>query len=164
MQCAVCRNVMGANHPDVLYYETEKHTKDNFKIDTVRAIRDIAYIAPNQSEYKIFILAEADLMNQAAQNALLKILEEPPSYAIFILLCEKKSAFLETILSRCTVYRLERVNNETAFEAVKALLQGPTDEEIQKVAYDMGTIGDLSHDEFDICRAVIAKLKEKNHD
>ncbi|MBR2590282.1 MAG: hypothetical protein IKE65_05100 [Clostridia bacterium] len=132
MECAVCRNVLGANHPDVLYYETEKHTKDNFKIDTVRAIRDIAYIAPNQSEYKIFILAEADLMNQAAQNALLKILEEPPSYAIFILLCEKKSAFLETILSRCTVYRLERVSNETAFEAVKALLNGPTDEEIQK--------------------------------
>ena len=131
-QCAVCRNVLGANHPDVLYYETEKHTKDNFKIDTVRAIRDIAFIAPNQSAYKIFILAEADLMNAAAQNAFLKILEEPPAYAVFILLCEKKSAFLETILSRCTVYRLERVSDEIAFEAVKALLKGPTDEEIAK--------------------------------
>ena len=132
MQCAVCRNVLGSNHPDVLYYETEKHTKDNFKIDTVRAIRDIAYIAPNQSEYKIFILAEADLMNAAAQNALLKILEEPPSYAVFILLCEKRSAFLETILSRCTLYKIERVSAQIAFEAVKALLPGPTDEEIQK--------------------------------
>ncbi|MBR0413569.1 MAG: DNA polymerase III subunit [Clostridia bacterium] len=131
-QCRACTNVLEKNHPDVLYYETEKHTKDNFKIDTVRDIRDIAYISPNQAAYKVFILAEADLMNTAAQNALLKILEEPPAYAVFILLCEKKSAFLETILSRCTVYKLERVDDETAFAAVRELLSGPTDEEIRK--------------------------------
>ena len=130
--CAVCKNVLEGNHPDVLYFETEKHTKDNFKIDTVRAIRDLVYIMPNQAAYKVFILGEADLMNASAQNALLKVLEEPPAYAVFILLCEKKSAFLETILSRCTVYKLERVSDETAFEAVKALLKGPTDEEIKK--------------------------------
>ncbi|MBE6818915.1 MAG: AAA family ATPase [Ruminococcaceae bacterium] len=131
-QCRACTNVLEKNHPDVLYYETEKHTKDNFKIETVREIRDIAYISPNQADYKIFILAEADLMNTAAQNALLKILEEPPAYAVFILLCEKKSAFLETILSRCTVYRLERVEDATAFEAVRQLLSGPIEEEIRK--------------------------------
>ena len=142
LECSVCKNVLGANHPDVLYYETEKHTKDNFKIDTVRAIRDIAYISPNQAAYKVFILAEADLMNSAAQNALLKILEEPPAYAVFILLCEKKSAFLETILSRCALYRLERVSDALAFEAVRSLLSGPTEEEIHKaIALAGGNIG-----------------------
>lgn len=130
--CDVCRNVLSSNHPDVLFYETEKHTKDNFKIETVRQIREIAYISPNQSAYKVFILAEADLMNNAAQNALLKILEEPPAYAVFILLCEKKSAFLPTILSRCTVYRVERVSENEALAAVQALLKGPTEEEICK--------------------------------
>ena len=138
----MCRNVLGQNHPDVLYFETEKHTKDNFKIDTVRHIRELAFISPNQSAYKIFILAEADLMNSAAQNALLKILEEPPQYAVFILLCEKKSAFLETILSRCTVYRLERVSEQEALEAVSRQLSGPTEEEIRKcIALVGGNIG-----------------------
>ena len=132
LECAVCKNVLSLNHPDVIYYESEKHTKDSFKIDTVRKIRELAFISPNQSECKIFILGEADLMNAAAQNAILKILEEPPAYAYFILLCERKSAFLETILSRCTVFSLDRVDYETAFEAVKNLLPGPDDEEIKK--------------------------------
>lgn len=142
LSCSICKNVMEQNHPDVLYYQTEKHTKDNFKIETVRQIRKEAYIMPNQSAYKIFILDEADLMNAAAQNALLKILEEPPGYAKFILLSEKKSAFLETILSRCTVYRIERVNDAVAVEAVQQLLKGPTREEIEKcVALVGGNIG-----------------------
>ena len=132
LECSVCRNVLSLNHPDVIYYESEKHTKESFKIDTVRKIREIAFISPNQSDYKIFILGEADLMNSAAQNAILKILEEPPAYAYFILLCERKSAFLETILSRCTVFSLDRVDYDTAFEAIQNILPGPTDEEIKK--------------------------------
>ena len=141
-QCHICHNVLNANHPDVLFFESEKHTKDSFKIETVRQIRDVAFIAPNQSASKVFILNEADLMNSAAQNALLKILEEPPAYAYFILLCEKKSAFLQTILSRCTLYRLERVSDEVALQAVKALLSGPTDEEISRcIALVGGNIG-----------------------
>lgn len=131
-ECIVCKNVLSNNHPDVLYCETQKHTKDNFKIETVRQIRELAFITPNQSEYKIFILAEADLMNNAAQNALLKVLEEPPSYAVFILLCERRSAFLETILSRCTVFSLEPVSEEEAVTAVESILSGPTEQEIRK--------------------------------
>ena len=131
-ECIVCKNVLSGNHPDVLFFETEKHTRDNFKIETVRQIRDLAFISPNQANKKIFILSEADLMNASAQNALLKILEEPPAYAYFFLLCQRKSAFLETILSRCTVYRLERVDSETAVRAVEQLVSGPTREEIEK--------------------------------
>ena len=142
LSCTVCANVSRHNHPDVLYYESEKHTKDSFKIDTIRSIRELAFIRPNQSESKVFILGEADLMNAAAQNALLKVLEEPPQYVYFILLCERKSAFLETILSRCTVYTLERVSDATAFEAVRQLLPGPTEAEIKKcISLVGGNIG-----------------------
>lgn len=149
LECNICKNVLNENHPDVLFYETEKHTAGNFKIETVRQIRQTAFISPNQSEYKVFILNEADLMNTAAQNALLKILEEPPKYAYFILLAKRKSAFLETILSRSTVYSLMPVSEAQAVEAVSNILSGPTTEEIEKtVSLVGGNIG-----------AVIAGLK-----
>ena len=142
LECNICKNVLNNNHPDVLFYETQKHTAGNFKIETVRQIRQTAFISPNQSDSKIFILNEADLMNTAAQNALLKILEEPPKYAYFILLAKRKSAFLETILSRSTVYSLMPVSEEEAFEAVSNLISGPTEEEIRKtVSLVGGNIG-----------------------
>lgn len=142
LECNICKNVLNENHPDVLFYETEKHTAGNFKIETVRQIRQTAFISPNQSEYKVFILNEADLMNTAAQNALLKILEEPPKYAYFILLAKRKSAFLETILSRSTVYSLMPVSEAQAVEAVSNILSGPTTEEIEKtVSLVGGNIG-----------------------
>ena len=149
LECVNCKNVLKNNHPDVLFYETEKHTAGNFKIETVRQIRELAYIMPNQADKKVFILAEADLMNTAAQNALLKILEEPPKYAYFILLASRKSAFLETILSRSTVYSLMPVSEEQAVNAVSELLSGPTEEEIEKTVKLVG--GNIG--------AVIAGLK-----
>lgn len=142
LNCASCRNVLGGNHSDVLYYESEKHTKNNFSVEKVRAIRESAYVKPNQSDYKVFIVGEADLMNISAQNAFLKVLEEPPAYAVFILLAQSKSSFIQTILSRATVFTLERVTDEQAKECVKNILNGPTDEEISK-AVDLigGNIG-----------------------
>lgn len=105
-ECPACRKAMGNNHPDI--YETDGRTKksDAFTVDSVREIRSNAFIVPNEANAKIYILKNGQNMNEQAQNALLKILEEPPAYVYFIILTSQKSKMLETVLSRVSVYSL----------------------------------------------------------
>ena len=83
------------------------------KIDAVREIRNKALLLPNESSKSVFIISEAQLMNANAQNALLKIFEEPQSHVLFILTCPSKSSLLETVISRATSYSIgEEVTTE----------------------------------------------------
>lgn len=110
--CSACRKAMGNNHPDI--YETDGRTKksDAFTVDSVREIRSNAFIVPNEANAKVYILKNGQNMNEQAQNAILKILEEPPSYVYFIILTTQKSKMLETVLSRVSVYSLA-VSNQS---------------------------------------------------
>ncbi|MDD6212231.1 MAG: DNA polymerase III subunit delta' C-terminal domain-containing protein [Clostridiales bacterium] len=105
-ECHSCRAFDSGNHPDIIYVTHEK--QDIIRIDEIRdqLVNDIG-IRPYSSPYKIYIVDEADKMNVAAQNALLKTLEEPPYYGIIILLTVNSSYFLPTILSRSMVLKLE---------------------------------------------------------
>lgn len=114
--CGVCPNCIKAaasSHPDIPVFSAEDKVKA-FKVDMVRHIRTEAYILPNEADKKVFILENAHSMGPEGQNAILKILEEPPSYVNFILLCTSKSGFLPTVLSRATVYTIgeARLSNE----------------------------------------------------
>ena len=141
-RCTVCKNVLKNNHPDVLYYKKDKASV--FSVELLRKIRALAFVLPNQSDYKIFILDEADYMNESAQNAFLKILEEPPSYAVFIMLCEHKNNMLDTILSRSTVFTLEPVSNDEAVAYLSAHMPETDIEDIRKTAeYTGGNIGKI---------------------
>ena len=90
------------NHPDC-------HILDNggaeIKIDQVRAWRQLAQRKPNEAERYVFILCAAQNMNLSAQNALLALLEEPPSPCVFYLLCDNGEMLLPTVRSRCQVRR-----------------------------------------------------------
>lgn len=112
-ECAQCKKAIGAVHPDISEY-IPAGTANSFHVDTVRNIINDAYIQPNEADYKIYILANAHCMNQNAQNALLKILEEPPKYVVFILTTNSKSALLSTVLSRSVCVSLEGVDIERA--------------------------------------------------
>ena len=112
-ECAQCKKAIGAIHPDISEY-IPAGTANSFHVDTVRNIINDAYIQPNEADYKIYILANAHCMNQNAQNALLKILEEPPKYVVFILTTNSKSALLSTVLSRSVCVSLEGVDIERA--------------------------------------------------
>lgn len=103
--CSACKKAAANSHPDILIYSVEDKPKA-FKVDTIREIRSKAYIVPNEADRKIFILENAHTMGAESQNALLKILEEPPAYVNFMLLCSSRSAFLPTVLSRATVFSL----------------------------------------------------------
>lgn len=104
-RCRACRKVMAATHPDVSR-TTLPPDKSEIVVDQIRALRADAYIRPNEGRRKVFILDPADAMNPAAQNALLKVLEEGPAYAAFLLSAGQPGRLLETVRSRCELLSL----------------------------------------------------------
>lgn len=123
--CPDCIKAQGKGHPDIFETDGIKGKSKNFTVDAIREIRDDAFVIPNESDKKIYILKNGSNMNEQAQNAILKILEEPPSYVYFIIVTESKSTMLETVLSRVQVYSLlsdEGVITEKEAVAVKNLV------------------------------------------
>ncbi len=100
MQCDSCKKAMGNNHPDIRIVEHEK--PGLITIDEIRTqvVNDVD-IRPYSGKYKIYIIPDAELMNVNAQNAVLKTIEEPPSYVVILLLTVNPDSLLPTILSRC---------------------------------------------------------------
>ena len=112
MICHSCKQVMSGNHPDLIYVTHEK--PGSIGVDDVREqINDTIMIRPYSSYYKIYIVDEAEKMTVQAQNALLKTIEEPPSYAVIILITTNQEAFLPTILSRCVQMKLKPLKDFT---------------------------------------------------
>lgn len=97
--CSHCRKVEGGIHPDVITIEGE--SGKGLSIAAVRELQSDVLLRPNEGERKIYILTHADLMDARAQNALLKLLEDGPGYAMFFLLAQNPKAMLETVRSRC---------------------------------------------------------------
>lgn len=117
--CKCCRLVDGGNHPDIIYTAPEPKKK-NISVAQIRQVRADAYIKPHMPGRKIFIINKADTMNEQAQNALLKTLEEPPENVLFILITESSSAFLDTIISRCVCLSLLAPSRQESIDFIKA--------------------------------------------
>ena len=96
--CPGCKKALGGIHPDVI---TIGDDGKDITVAQSRAIRSDAYIKPNEAERKVYVVENAQTMNPNAQNALLKLLEEGPAYAAFLLLTDNAMALLATIRSRC---------------------------------------------------------------
>ncbi len=109
--CISCRKVDHSNHPD-LKIIARAEDKSAISIDQIRELKkEIAY-KPYESERKIYIIEDADLMTKEAANSLLKTLEEPPEFATIILLAEDAGKLLPTIVSRCQEVKLTDVSAE----------------------------------------------------
>lgn len=102
-RCAPCRKVMGGNHPDFITV-TEPDRK-TVSVKLVRQIREDVFVLPNEAEHKIYLFAQD--MGIEGQNALLKVLEEPPKYGVFLLLTDNPEKILPTVRSRCTELQLQ---------------------------------------------------------
>ena len=111
-ECHSCVQALSDNHPDII---TITHEKPNsIGVDDIREkLRDDVVIRPYESNYKIYIIPEGEKMTPAAQNALLKTLEEPPSYIVIIILTNNINAFLPTITSRCIVLPMKPVQDDS---------------------------------------------------
>lgn len=103
--CAACKKAEANTHPDIITVEPETGKKA-ISVDVIRKMREDAFILPNEADGKVYIIKQADTLQDYAQNALLKILEEPPKYVTFILLVSSKATLLETVLSRVSVISL----------------------------------------------------------
>ena len=101
--CLVCAHCIKASrriHPDITVIAPIPPGRE-IVVDQIRTLQRDIFIVPNESDKKAYIIEHADLMNMAAQNALLRILEEPPNHAVFILKTENPAALLPTVRSRC---------------------------------------------------------------
>lgn len=116
LKCNTCKKIKSGIHPDVIITEGESGKQRSIKIDTIRDIRSRAYIMPNEASFQIFIILEASGMGEEAQNALLKILEEPPATARFILASRSRDDFRETILSRVSTFSISEDSGQAAGE------------------------------------------------
>ncbi len=103
LTCPVCRRVMEGNHPDFITVEDPEHKHVAVKL--VRQFREDVFIRPNESDYKIYLFPQE--LGLEGQNALLKILEEPPQYGVFILLSDNPNKLLPTVRSRCTELKMQ---------------------------------------------------------
>lgn len=99
-QCGPCLKVQKGIHPDAALISGPEPGKP-ITVDQVRTLRSDAFVRPNEGERKVYILEGADRMNAPAQNAMLKLLEEGPRYACFLLLADNPGGLLETVRSRC---------------------------------------------------------------
>jgi DNA polymerase III subunit delta' len=96
--CSVCRRILGRKHPDVI---VESPARGMIRIDQVRDIQRFCQYAPIEGQHRVVVMDDAHALNRAAQNALLKTLEEPPSRRILILVTSKPFVLLPTVRSRC---------------------------------------------------------------
>lgn len=109
-QCLGCKKAAAGIHPDLLSYTGEGKSRA-ISVEKVREIRAQAHVAPIEGERKILLLRDAHTMLLPAQNALLKILEEPPPSAFFILSAENRFRLLETVRSRVSIISLENTGH-----------------------------------------------------
>ena len=115
--CAACRKVLAGNHPDFITVDDPE--KKTVTVDLVRDARADIYIRPNEADHKIYLFPRAQDMGVPAQNALLKVLEEPPSYGVFILLADNPQKLLPTILSRCTELAMDALPKTVLYHALR---------------------------------------------
>lgn len=117
-RCSSCRKVLNGTHPDVISVDDPE--KKTVSVELVRQLQTDAYIRPNEGQRKVYIIPRAQDMTDNAQNALLKLIEEPPAYAVFLMLTNNAEKLLPTVRSRSVELRLEPVPKEDALTWLQA--------------------------------------------
>ncbi|MBQ4257376.1 MAG: ATP-binding protein [Clostridia bacterium] len=117
MRCSACKKALARIHPDI-HIASGSGSARSFHVDEIRFIREDAYVRPNEAARKVYLFLRAEDMTESAQNALLKLLEEPPQEILFILVCENAKALLPTVLSRVQLYDLGRADAEEEDQSV----------------------------------------------
>lgn len=119
-KCPSCIKTLAGTHPDVAEISP---LKEKITVDYIRSVRASAYVSPFESENKVIIFHKADELNVQSQNALLKILEEPPEKVRFILTCPTSGSLLPTVASRCARFSLGAVSRGDVLRSISELLK-----------------------------------------
>lgn len=136
LRCRVCRKVLGGNHPDFITIDDPE--KKTVTVDLIRQARADLYVQPNESDHKIYLFPRAQDMGMPGQNALLKVLEEPPAYGVFLLLTDNPDKLLPTVRSRCTELRLQPLSPEPLCDALSRKFPQASQETLRAAAQRSG--------------------------
>lgn len=166
-ECRSCKQALNDNQPDIIYVTHEK--PGSIGVDDIREqINSDIAIKPYSSPYKIYIVSEAEKMTVQAQNALLKTLEEPPAYAVILLLTTNVNSLLQTILSRCVILHMKPVADELVKKYLMTQMQVPDYKAEVCVAFARGNIGKAKHlassEEFEKVKEEALALLKYVHD
>lgn len=167
MECRSCKQAVNHNHPDILYVSHEK--PNTISVDDIRSqLNNDVGIKPYSSKYKVYIVDEAEKMNVQAQNALLKTIEEPPAYAVILLLTTNADTFLPTILSRCVTLNIKAVADEKIEKYLMKQYQIPNYQAEVCVAFAQGNVGKAIQlavsTEFNELKASVLQLMKRLED
>lgn len=139
-KCRSCRQAMSGNHPDIIRVRHEKPS--TITVDEIREqVNNDIVIKPYSSKYKIYIIADGDMMNVQAQNALLKTIEEPPEYAVIMILTENAETLLPTIRSRCVMLKLRNIKDQLVKKYLMEHMEIPDYKADICVAFAQGNMG-----------------------
>lgn len=139
-ECRACRQALGNNHPDILFIAHEK--PNTIGVEDIRGqINSGVAIKPYSGPKKIYVISEAEKMTVQAQNALLKTLEEPPGYAVILLLVTNVDSLLPTILSRCILLNMKPVPDKMVKKFLMETMEIPDYKADICVAFARGNVG-----------------------
>lgn len=139
-KCHSCKQAEGGNHPDIIRVTHEK--PNSISVDDIRTqVNNTVDIKPYQGPYKVYIIPQADMMTPQAQNAILKTIEEPPSYAVFLLLTENAETLLPTINSRCVMLKLRNIKDTLIKKYLMENLEIPDYKADMCTAFAQGNMG-----------------------
>ena len=140
LHCSSCIKALSRNHPDSIYVEHVKPTSIGIEEIREQLVSDVE-IKPYTGPYKIYIVDEAEKMTIQAQNALLKTIEEPPAYAVILLLANNNTGLLPTITSRCVTLNFKPVRDEVIRKYLMEELHVPDYQADVSVAFAQGNVG-----------------------
>ena len=139
-RCHSCRQAEGGNHPDIIWVTHEK--PNSISVDDIREqVNNTIMIKPSQGPYKVYVIDHADIMTPQAQNALLKTIEEPPQYAVIMLLTENAEMLLPTIASRCVMLKLRYIRDILIKKYLMETLKVPDYKADMCTAFAQGNMG-----------------------
>lgn len=127
--CSQCRKVLQGIHPDITVVDDAN--RKTIPVERIRQVCSDAYIRPNEGRRKIYLLPRAQDLGLPGQNALLKVLEEPPEAVTFLLLCENADRLLPTIRSRCVELKLAPLPEALLLQALQARYPGRPPADLQ---------------------------------
>ena len=139
-KCHSCKQAESGNHPDIIRVTHEK--PNSISVDDIRTqVNNTVDIKPYQGPYKVYIIPQADMMTPQAQNAILKTIEEPPSYAVFLLLTGNAETLLPTINSRCVMLKLRNIKDTLIKKYLMENLKIPDYKADMCTAFAQGNMG-----------------------
>ena len=167
MECHSCKQAVNMSHPDIIKVMHEK--PNSIGVDDIRIqVANDVVIKPYSGPKKIYIINEGEKMTAAAQNALLKTLEEPPSYTVIFILTTNLEALLPTILSRCVVLSMKPVEDEKIKEYLMDSVKLPDYKAEVCAAFSRGNVGKARmlalSEEFDNIKAEAISLMKNIKD